>query len=44
MVNILYILMEVHGMMKHVMSWDETLFTFIISEKFDGKSQPVFQG
>jgi hypothetical protein len=29
MENILYILMEVHGMMKHIMSWDwNTIYTY----------------
>jgi hypothetical protein len=42
MENILYILMEVHGMMKHASNWIITLSTLAISEKFDGKGQPIF--
>jgi hypothetical protein len=30
-------------MMKHASNWIKTLSTLAISEKFDGKGQPIFQ-
>jgi hypothetical protein len=43
MKNILYILMEVHGMMKHASNWIKTLSTLAISEKFDGESTNILK-
>jgi hypothetical protein len=43
MENILYTLMEVHGMMKHASNWIKTLSTLAISEKFDGESTNILK-
>jgi hypothetical protein len=41
--NILYIQMEVHGIMKHIHSWIKTLSTFFNREKSNGTAHSVFE-